>query len=263
MHTSGVRRVAGPTAPRVEVPVRAGGRVLGVLTVTGATQGCTVGLGAVADMLALCLAAHRDDAVSTAEAVYQAAEAALGDLAGRLHDGPAQALVAASYALQAGDASAREAVAEALRDIRALLVDLRVPAGGKELAAGLATSGVQVGVEGVWEPETCSPAAGSALVRVVQGWVADARARGAGTVTVTLNRGPGGLRVDLDDDGAAGAGRHPRVGRACTVLAALGGQVSRDPDGGMHLVVPTSPPPASASWARAGAADRARVELGR
>jgi hypothetical protein len=157
----GLRAVAGeavhavptmrvvPTGPAaaatVELPVRAGGRDVGVLTVLGARPSQLPVLRAAAAVLGLALSrpTRLADADAAADLVASAdAEAdAAADL---LHDGPVQALVVAHYAAEAatrgGDPSAaREAVQAALVELRRSLWHLR-PRGSGEggLPAALA-----------------------------------------------------------------------------------------------------------------------------
>ena len=122
----------GGSTGTVELPVRAGGRDVGVLSVVGARPSQLPALRAVAAVLGLALS--RPTRGTTADAVADlvaAADAEAEAAADLLHDGPVQALVVAHYAAEAaargGDSgAAREAVQAALVELRQSLWHLRL-----------------------------------------------------------------------------------------------------------------------------------------
>lgn len=129
--------VGAVAATTVELPVRAGGRDAGVLSVVGARPSQLPVLRAAASVIGLALSsAPRLPSPDLAEALVAAADADADAAADLLHDGPVQALVVAHYAAEAaargGDAAAaQEAVQSALVDLRRSLWHLR-PRGAGE-----------------------------------------------------------------------------------------------------------------------------------
>jgi hypothetical protein len=133
-------------AATVELPVRAGGRDVGVLSVLGARPSQLPALRAVAAVLGLALSRPTRIAPADAAAdLVAAADADADATADLLHDGPVQALVVAHYAAEAaargGDpGAAREAVQAALVELRHSLWHLRprgAGEGGLPAALGL------------------------------------------------------------------------------------------------------------------------------
>ena len=138
--------VGSASSSTVELPVTAGGREIGVLSVVGARPSQLPVLRAVAAVLALALSrTPRVPAAETAAELVAAADAEADAAADLLHDGPVQALVVAHYAAEAaargGDpAAAREAVQAALVELRRSLWHLRPRGpgeGGLPAALGL------------------------------------------------------------------------------------------------------------------------------
>jgi signal transduction histidine kinase len=115
----------------VELPIRAGGREVCLLSVLGARPSQLPVLRAVAAVLGLALARTTKAApVDAAAELVAAADAEAVAAAVLLHDGPVQALVVAHYAAEAaargGDpGAAREAVQAALVELRRSLWHLR------------------------------------------------------------------------------------------------------------------------------------------
>jgi signal transduction histidine kinase len=115
----------------VELPIRAGGREVCLLSVLGARPSQLPVLRAVAAVLGLALARTTKAApVDAAAELVAAADAEADAAADLLHDGPVQALVVAHYAAEAaargGDpGAAREAVQAALVELRRSLWHLR------------------------------------------------------------------------------------------------------------------------------------------
>ncbi|MDT7537543.1 MAG: hypothetical protein QOI82_1128 [Actinomycetota bacterium] len=120
----------------VELPIRSGGRDVGVLSVLGARPSQLPVLRAVAAVLGLALSRPtRVTPADTAADLVAAADGEADAAADMLHDGPVQALVVAHYAAEAatrgGDPrAAREAVQAALVELRRSLWHLR-PRGGE------------------------------------------------------------------------------------------------------------------------------------
>jgi hypothetical protein len=137
---------SGSSTSTVELPVRAGGRDVGVLSVVGARPSQLPVLRAAAAVLGLALArSQRPAPAETAADLVAAADADADAAADLLHDGPVQALVVAHYAAEAatrgGDPrAAREAVQAALVELRRSLWHLRPRGpgeGGLPAALGL------------------------------------------------------------------------------------------------------------------------------
>jgi hypothetical protein len=140
---------SGASSSTVELPVRAGGRDVGVLSVVGARPSQLPVLRAAAAILGLALArTARVAPGETAADLVAAADADADAAADLLHDGPVQALVVAHYAAEAaargGDpGAAREAVQAALVELRRSLWHLRPRGpgeGGLPAALGLLSS---------------------------------------------------------------------------------------------------------------------------
>ena len=124
---------------RVELPLTAANRLVGVLVVTAPDAGLVTGPGlhAYADLLAAAVA-HRNAEMPAVEL-----EADYASLAGQLHDGPVQTLLAARFA---AELAARDGaddltdvsvlVTTALRELRRVMWELR-PRTGEGLGAAL------------------------------------------------------------------------------------------------------------------------------
>src|SRR3954470_7721675 len=139
----------GTADSTVELPIRGGGRDVGVLSVLGARPSQLPVLRAIAAVLGLALSRPTRVAAPDAAAdLVAAADAEADAAADLLHDGPVQALVVAHYAAEAaargGDpALAREAVQAALVELRRSLWHLRPRGpgdGGLPVALGLLSS---------------------------------------------------------------------------------------------------------------------------
>jgi hypothetical protein len=218
----------------VELPIRGGGRDVGVLFVLGARPSQLPVLRAVAAVLGLALSRPtRVAPVDTAADLVAAADADADAAADLLHDGPVQALVVAHYAAEAatrgGDPrAAREAVQAALVELRRSLWHLR-PRGGE---GGLPTalSLLSARLEEAGRPplgfvldELVAAALPSAVAstayRLVQ---AVALAESADPVRVGLRR-EGSTTVVLDVDGGVPL---PDQDRWANKARALGGSLT-------------------------------------
>ncbi|MEO6714919.1 MAG: histidine kinase, partial [Mycobacteriales bacterium] len=207
--------VSGPAAVRLHLQVRYADRELGFLSICAATElslSQEQAVALIADLLALHLIAVRRTAqLATAYAdrrrvaarIIDATERERAELAGQLHDGPLQSLVAARYvtdmagmALRDGSFDeAREGVQAGLVNARRALWQLRPHAvDGQDLAGALTSLGRQLGdylglrvevhCDGV--PAILPPAAASAAFRVAQEMLCAAvRDRAATRATVT------------------------------------------------------------------------------
>lgn len=238
----------GAVSTPVELPVRAGGRDIGVLSVFGGRPSQLPVLRAAAAVIGLALSrparTAASDAVNDLVAAADAESAAAADL---LHDGPVQALVVAHYAAEAaargGDCdAAREAVQAALIELRRALWHLRprgVADGGLPAALGLLSSRLE---ESGRSPlafvldEPLAAALPSAVVstgyRLVQ---ALALPEGVDSVRITLRRE--NAHVVLDVEGGAPL---RDLSRWMTKATALGGSITSS-DGRTRLVVPLAP----------------------
>jgi signal transduction histidine kinase len=241
-----MRVVPAADGSTVELPLRAGGRDAGVLTVVGARPSQLPVLRAAAAVLGLALS--RPGAAPSAApvaAVIAAADAEADATADRLHDGAVQALVAARYAADAaargGDVSAaRDAVQLALVELRRALWHVR-PRGGDGLLAALELlSGRLVEAGGsalgflVDEPVAAAldAATSSVAYRLVQ---AVALPESAGPVRVAVRRD--GSTVVLDVDGGAVL---PDLELWAAKARALGGDLTSSA-GRLRLVAPLTP----------------------
>ena len=245
---------AGPAGPAdvgqdavLELPLRAGSRDLGVLSVAGARPSQLPILRAAASVLGLALSRTLrpglDDSVIDLVAAADAEADAAADL---LHDGPVQALVVAHYAADAaargGDTgAAREAVQGALVELRRALWHLR-PRSDSGLASALGLLSGRLEEAGnaplgfVLDEvltATLPPAVVSTAYRVVQ---AVAIPPGADPVRVALRRE--GLAVVLDVEGGAPLS-DPERWRSR--VAALDGSLTCT-DGRVRLAVPLPAP---------------------
>jgi hypothetical protein len=222
------------TGEPIDLPVRARGSVLAVLSIVPTPAGLfaawTVSPGpldTIADLLALTIAAGPAlDAVTDVRAAsrtwFDLDESDRAALAGALHDGLVQSLVAARYLLdlaafswpvdpQPWLAAVRESVEAALLDGRGLLnaTQVRTRAGrGLRLAledlCAASRIPVQLHAVGPAAPEELVLVAAGAGYRFVQAALADLMARGAGAAEVRLAYGPRGVSIDV-----AAVGEHP------------------------------------------------------
>jgi signal transduction histidine kinase len=231
----------------VELPVRAGGREVGVLTVVGARPSQLPVLRAAAAILGLALSRPpRTAPADTADALVAAADAEADAAADLLHDGPVQALVVAHYAAEAaargGDpAVAREAVQAALIELRRSLWHLR-PRGPGDGGLPRALAQLSSRLEEAGRPplgfvldELLAAALPGALVstayRLVQ---AVALPEGAEPVRVALRRE--GSTIVLDVEGGAPLSDPDRWANKAR---ALGGSLASG-EGRTRLAVPLS-----------------------
>jgi hypothetical protein len=234
-----MRVVPAADGGTVDLPLRAGGRGAGTLSVVGARPSQLAVLRATAAVLGLALSRP---AAGTVHELLDAAEADADDTAHRLHDGVVQALVVARYA---ADAAVRGGSVPAARDaVQASLVELRRavwhlrPRADQGLLAALRLLSERLQEAGatplglvVDEPVAAAlsrPAAGLAY-RLVQ---AVAVPEGAPSVRVAVRR-DGRLAV-LDVDGGVPL---PAPARWTTKTRALGGTLTVS-DGRLRLSVP-------------------------
>jgi hypothetical protein len=223
------------TAAPIDLPIRARGTVLAVLAIEPITASLPVAwttspgaLGTVADLIALTLSAGAEpdatsDVRSAARTWFDLDEQDRKQLAGDLHDGLVQSLIAARYLLDLASSTwpdgplpwleaVRESIQAAMTDGRGLMssVQPRVRAGRglrvalEDLCAGAAIPTelhVPTVVEPVEpfaeEPADPSPVAAAAGYRFVQAALSDLMARGAEAVDVRLSSGPSGLSIDV------------------------------------------------------------------
>jgi hypothetical protein len=219
------------TAAPIDLPVRAHGTVLAVLSIEPITASVPAPwtkspgpLGTLADLIALTLSAGSEpsaggDAKAATRTWFELDEQDRKQLAGDLHDGLVQSLVAARYLLDLAASTwpdgplpwleaVRESIQAALVDGRGLLnsVQPRVRAGrGLRVALEDLCAGAPIPTElhapAVTEPggEQGDPApiAAAAAYRFVQAALLDLRARGAEAVDVRYSSGPSGLSLDV------------------------------------------------------------------
>ena len=240
-----MRVVPALTGSTVDLPLRAGGRDAGVLTVVGARPSQLPVLRAAAAILALALSRPvRMPASDGVDELLAAADGDADDAADRLHDGAVQALVVARYAAdvaaRGGDpAATRDAVQVALVELRRALWHLR-PRGTADggLTAALAllsgrleeAGGSPIGFV-VDEPVAAAlpGAAVSVAYRLVQ---AVAIPSDAGPVRVAIRRE--GSTAVLDVDGGAPLASPQRWS---SKARALGGTLTVA-EGRLRLTVP-------------------------
>jgi len=218
--------------PSVELPVRAAGREVATLTVVGARPSQLPTLRAAAAVIGLALSVAPGP---LAMSLLDAAEDEAAALADTLHDGPAQALLAARYAVDAAvrgadPAFARDAVQVAVVGLRRALWHLR-PRGSEDLPGALADlaarSAEQPGTEPGTEPDLqvdaslagcLAPQAAAAAYRLVQALLAGAD---GGSARVRLYRdGPTGVLL------VTGCGALPRAASWSARACALGGRLT-------------------------------------
>ncbi len=248
----------------IDLPVRARDTVLAVLAIQPSPDGLpdawTVSpgpLGTIADLLALALSANGgSEDISDVQAATQTwlalDEADRADVAGELHDGLVQSLVAARYLLDLAATTwpggpmpwleaVRESLAAALVDGRTLLstVQPRTRNGrGLRVALEDLCAGYRVPVSiqvaeaapDAFTPPT--PVMNAAGYRFVQAALADLVHRGADAAEVRFACGPGGMSIDVcavgdrpawpDDPGES-------IQRWATRIEFLGGTVLLQP----------------------------------
>ncbi len=222
------------TAAPIELPIRARGNALAVLSIEPNTASLPPAwttspgpLGTVADLIALVLSAGSEspagsEVKAAARTWFDLDEQDRKQLAGDLHDGLVQSLVAARYLLDLAASTwpdgplpwleaVRESIQAALGDGRALLksVQPRVRAAAglrvalEDLCAGAAVptelhsvAPTEPSTEQTGEPAP-APVAAAAAYRFVQAALSDLRERGAEAVEVRLSSGPSGLSIDV------------------------------------------------------------------
>jgi len=218
-------------AAPIDLPIRARGSVLAVLSIEPITAGLPATwtkspgpLGTIADLVALTLSSGSEpeagnDARSAARSWFELDEQDRKQLAGDLHDGLVQSLVAARYLLDLAVSTCpdgplpwleavRESIQAALTDGRGLLnaVQPRVRA-GRGLRVALedlcAAASIPVELHPAAQPETTpgsgepAPVATAAGYRFVQAAFCDLIARGAEAIEVLLSCGASGLSIDV------------------------------------------------------------------
>lgn len=231
IRVSGTPLAMGTPVVRLNLPLRYADDELGVLTIAAATALSVAqeqAAALVADLLSLHLmTGRRSDQLAAARAerrriaarFIEATERERAELAGALHDGPLQTLVAARYvtdmagmALRDGSFDeARQGVQDGLVHARRALWQLRphaadgqdLPGALDSLAAQLADYiGLRVDVVSDGVPPALPPAVASAAFRVAQEMLCAAvRDRAATRATVTAELDGDTLVVVVTDDG--------------------------------------------------------------
>ena len=288
---SGAAPGAG-TGISIDLPVRSRGIALAVLSIEPSSGGipeawvsATGPLTVVADLLALALSAEPTVAPSgvapsgvapsgvapsgvaagptpahtraVAAAWFECDERDRADLAGHLHDGLVQSLIAARYLLdlavkarpdgaQPWLATLRESLQEALADGRGLMTSLQPRTRherGLRLALDELCAGSRFPVTLVAAPEhpevtpQLSPVVAAAAYRFAQAAVADLQARGATAAEVRLTYRIDGLTLDVVPGGGADGRSSALLGsepgaaleRWARRLDLLGGRIVLDP----------------------------------
>ena len=215
--------------PPIDLPVRSRDTILAVLSIQPPPEGLppawTVSpgpLGTIADLLALTLAAGSTpygatDAQSATRTWLELDEADRAEVAGQLHDGLVQSLVAARYLLDLASTTwpdgpmpwleaVREGLSAALGDGKSLLstVQPRIRAGRglrivlEDLCAGYRVPvSLQVAEAAPDAFAPPSPVMNAAGYRFVQTALADLVIRGADAAEVRFACGPGGMSIDV------------------------------------------------------------------
>ncbi len=265
----------------MDLPVRSRGVIVAVLSVepsvTGIPDAWAGTLATVADLLALTLAAEPvgspaseppasagrpAHAREVAEAWFDFDEGDRADLAGHLHDGLVQSLIAARYLLdlaaraqpdgpQPWLATLRESLHDALADGRGLLTSLQPRTRherGLRLALDEFCAGSRFPATLVAPPDhpevtpQLSPVVAAAAYRFAQAAVADLRGRGAAAAEIRLaytsDTDGGGLCIDVvprpGPDGHLPELHSPDPGLAlerwARRLDLLGGRIVLDPE---------------------------------
>lgn len=233
--------------PSVELPVRAAGREVATLTVVGARPSQLPTLRAAAAVIGLALSVAPGP---LAMSLLDAAEDEAAALADTLHDGPAQALLAARYAVDAvvrgaDPTFARDAVQVAVVGLRRALWHLR-PRGSEDLPGALADLAARSTEQPGTEPDLqvdaslagcLAPQAAAAAYRLVQALLPGADG--------------GSARVRLYRDGltgvllVTGCGALPRAASWSARACALGGRLTVSAQE-VRLVLPAGSPAALA-----------------
>lgn len=239
-----MRVVPAADGTTVELPLRAAGRTLGVLTLVGVRPSQLPVLRAAAAVLALALSRPAAPLSEAAAQLVAAADGDADEAADRLHDGPVQALIVARYAADAAvrgadPAVARDAVQTALVELRRTLWHLR-PRGASDgglaealrlLSARLTEAGGSALGYVVDEPVAAAlpDVAVSLAYRLVQ---AVAVPDGSPAVRITVRREGATAVIDVD-------GGTPLVdpGRWAVKARALGGSLTPS-EGRLRLAVP-------------------------
>jgi signal transduction histidine kinase len=243
-------------AVRLSLPLRYGDQSLGTLAVA-ATHALPLAheqsVALVADMLALALsdfASRRMLAEAEADRrrlvarFIDATERERAELAGQLHDGPLQSLVAARYVTDMAGLALRDATFdEARRGVQAGLVNARRAlwqlrphaSDGTDLAGALESLGrqlsdfiglhVELTVSAL--PAQMPPSVASAVFRLVQEMLsASVRERAATSATVAAEIDGGTLVVTVTDDGVGQVVEvPPGLARWREWVSLLGGEV--------------------------------------
>ena len=179
-------------------------------------------LGTIADLLALTLSTVAEpdaaiDVASTARAWFNLDELDRSELAGELHDGLVQSLVAARYLLDLAASTwpggpqpwleaVRESLQAALADGRGLLTAVQPRTRhGRGLRVALeelcAASQIPVELQAIDAAADAAPLltpmVAAVSYRFVQGALNDLRIRGGEAAEIRLAYGPGGLQLDV------------------------------------------------------------------
>jgi hypothetical protein len=283
IHASGRQPMPVPNpSMSLELPIRSGDRLLGLLILTGLPGGESpvdlrwvheTRLEPVLDVLGLALSALQADPARVAGRLLTLQELDGDHVAGLLHDGPLQALVAASYHLQLSGselAGLDEGLRETITATRRILAGLRARGVGErrasDLVAALEGLAAQVGIpvsvraddlapsaddtsagtvrkpdrntadKAEADAEVIGPVAALLCFRLAQAWTVAAADRGSPRVTIALTRRDGGLGVHCSDDVV---GDIPdTVERWVERVVLLGGRVSRSPRRGLNAWLP-------------------------
>jgi Histidine kinase len=248
----------------IDLPVRSRNTVLAILSIEAPPGGLPDAwteapgpLGTIADLLALALSSSGDpdaatDVSSTARAWFNLDELDRTELAGDLHDGLVQSLVAARYLLDLASSTwpdgpqpwleaVRESLQAALTDGRGLLTTVQPRTRhGRGLRVALeelcAASRIPVELEAIDAAADTAPLltpmVAAVSYRFVQAALADLRVRGGEAAEIRLAHGAGGLSLDVnaigdkpawpDESGAA-------MQRWATRIELLGGTVLLQP----------------------------------
>ena len=213
----------------IDLPVRARDTVLAVLSIEVPPGGLPPAwtevpspLSTIADLLALTLSAGAEpdaakDVTSTARAWFNLDELDRTELAGELHDGLVQSLVAARYLLDLASSTwpggpqpwleaVRESLQAALVDGRGLLTSVQprtrhgrgLRLALEELCAG---SRIPVELKAIDAAADTAPLLttieAAASYRFVQAAIADLHARGGDAAEIRLAHGSNGLSIDV------------------------------------------------------------------
>jgi signal transduction histidine kinase len=259
------------SARPIDLPVTSRGVVLAVLSIEpspaglpGAWAASPASLGMIADLLALALTSASDageqqpgnDTQAVAETWFEYEERDRAELAGHLHDGLVQSLIAARYLLDVAAAAQpdgpqpwlatlRESLLEALADGRGLLHSLQPRTKhGRGLRVALedysATSRFPVRLcaadPRIESTPQLSPVVAAAAYRFAQAAVSDLRTRGADSAEVELGFGADGLSLDVHPGAKGEVDQESGLSlkRWANRIELLGGDVQLQP-GSAHL----------------------------